>query len=328
MVADRAAPVTEPELKVRVAGTVALVGRSNVGKSTLLNAALELPLAIVSRKPQTTRDKLLGVVRHGEGEIGFLDTPGLHHASTRLGREMNQTARDAARDADVVVFVVAMPKKTDRALKPHPGDLDLLRELTTDKPLVLVINKIDQLKNKSKLLPFIEAFAKERNPEAVVPISALRADGITRVLDEVVKLLPAGEQRHGDDSMTNRPMRYFAAEYVRENILNATGEEVPHAAAVTIDEYIEPPDPSGQVRISATIHVERGGQKAIIIGKGGAMLKRIGTNARQRIAELLDRRVHLEIFVRVTENWRQRPEQLADFGLLAGAGERVTEPEQ
>jgi GTP-binding protein Era len=311
---------------VQVSGTVALVGRSNVGKSTLLNAALALPLAIVSRKPQTTRSKLLGVVRHNDGEIGLLDTPGLHRAQTRLGREMNRAAREAARLADVVIFVVALPQSTGQNLRPHPGDLELLQELTTDKPLVLVINKIDLLKDKEKLLPFIQKFAEERNPDAVVPISALRENGITRVLDEVVKLLPERAHRHGDDAMTDRPMRYFAAEYVREMILNTTGEEVPHATAVTVDEYIEPPDDKGQVRISATIHVERGGQKAIIIGKGGSLIKRIGTNARKRIAELLGRRVHLELFVRVSDDWRQRPGQLADFGLLAAGGGHATEP--
>ncbi|RLB61148.1 MAG: GTPase Era [Deltaproteobacteria bacterium] len=303
-----------PEATLR-AGTVALIGRTNVGKSTLLNAALELPLAIVSRKPQTTRSRLLGVVQHAGAEVGLLDTPGLHRAKDRLGKEMNRTARAAAADADVVVFVVALPARAQGEIKPHGGDLQLLEQMPEDLPIVLVINKIDLLKDKSRLLPFIDAYAKHRELAAVVPISALRSDGISRVLDEVAKLLPAGERRHEEDEITDRPMRYFAAEYVREPILAATGQEVPHAVAVTVDEYSESPD-GGLVDISVTIHVERTGQKRIIIGDKGKVLKRVGISARQRIEQLLGRQVNLQLWVRVTEGWRDNPGKLADFGLM------------
>ncbi|MBW2458771.1 MAG: GTPase Era [Deltaproteobacteria bacterium] len=300
------------------AGTVALIGRTNVGKSTLMNGALALPLAITSRKPQTTRERLLGVVRHGGAEIGLLDTPGLHRPRTRLGKEMNRAARGAVAEADVVVFVAALPTRPRGELRPHPADLRLLGQMPEDRPVVLVINKIDLLKDKPLLLPLIVAYSECRELSAVVPISALREDGISRVLDEVAKLLPEGAPVHSEDHVTNRPMRYFAAEYVREGVLAATGQEVPHAVAVTVDEFCESAD-GGLTEIAVTIHVETVGQKRIIIGQGGKVTKRIGTSARARIEELLGQHVHLKIWVRVTKQWRDRPERLADFGLLDGA---------
>ncbi len=209
-------------------GTVAIVGRSNVGKSTLLNAALGEPLAIVSRQPQTTRTPLLGVVRHGAAEIAFLDTPGLHLAKDRLGREMNRSARDAARAADLVVFVVALPKNK-KELRPHAGDLALLGELPADKRVVLVVNKVDLVRDKRAMLPLLQALAAERAFAAVVPISALSEDGVSRVLDEIALALPEGPARFAEDEITDKPMRHFAAEYVREAILRATREEGPHA---------------------------------------------------------------------------------------------------
>ena len=285
------------------AGTVAIVGRSNVGKSTLLNAALELPLAAVSRRPQTTRTPLLGIVRHGGAEIGFLDTPGLHKADSKLGREMNRSARDSVRDADVVMFVVALPPNVKGDVRPHAGDLALIEQLPTDKPVVLVVNKIDVVRDKRRMLPLLATLSATREFAAVVPVSALAASGIHLVLDE--------------DTLTDRPMRHFAAEYVREAILRATAQEVPHSVAVTIDEYAEPATEEEVTRISATIHVERDGQKRILIGEKGAMLKRIGTEARERIEVLIGGRVYLALWVRVTAGWRERTEALADFGLLA-----------
>jgi GTP-binding protein Era len=299
------------------AGTVAIVGRSNVGKSTLLNAALELPLAAVSRRPQTTRTPLLGIVRHGGAEIGFLDTPGLHKADSKLGREMNRSARDSVRDADVVMFVVALPPNVKGDVRPHAGDLALIEQLPTDKPVVLVVNKIDVVRDKRRMLPLLATLSATREFAAVVPVSALAASGIHLVLDEVAKLLPEGAARYEEDTLTDRPMRHFAAEYVREAILRATAQEVPHSVAVTIDEYAEPATEEEVTRISATIHVERDGQKRILIGEKGAMLKRIGTEARERIEVLIGGRVYLALWVRVTAGWRERTEALADFGLLA-----------
>ncbi|MFP6686112.1 MAG: GTPase Era [Polyangiaceae bacterium] len=290
------------------------MGRSNVGKSTLLNAALDLPLAIVSHKPQTTRDRLLGVVRHGCAEIGLLDTPGFHRASNRLGREMNRAANIGMRDADVIAFVIGLPKTAKASLKAHRGDLELLANVPDGVPVVLVINKIDRLPDKPKLLPLIEAFSEAREFAAVVPISALRQNGIQRVLDEVARLLPEGQPVFEKDQLTNRPTRYFVAEYIREPILQATHQEVPHASAVTIERFVEAPD-GGALVIHATIHVERSTQKKIMIGKKGDMLKRIGTKARLRLEQLVERKVHLQLWVRVSKDWRQRADQLASFGL-------------
>jgi GTPase len=313
---------------------VALIGRPNVGKSTLLNAALEQPLAIVSPTPQTTRDAILGVVHHRSAEIALLDTPGLHRPRTELGRVMNQAAREAARSADVVVFVTDVPprglpparadtKEPARApLRPHPGDVALLADLGTDAPAVLVINKIDHVKDKAALLPLLEALSKIRNFSAVLPISALRKNGVTRVLDEVEKLCPEGPWRYGPDDITDRSARFFAAEYVREQILRATQAEVPHAVAVSIERFLEPPpNASGSpstVHIDATISVERAGQKRILIGTGGEMLKGIGTRARLRIEALVGRKVNLKLWVRVVPDWRESQRQLTELGYSRG----------
>jgi len=303
--------------EVKRSGTVAIVGRSNVGKSTLLNAALAMPLAIVSRKPQTTRQNLLGVVRHAGAEIILLDTPGLHRAGSRLGKEMNRAARSAAKTADVVVFMTALPPKPRPGLSPHGGDLSLLKEIGDDRPVLLVINKVDLAKDKTILLPLIQQLSAERDFAAVVPVSAQRDDGVTLVLDEVAKLLPEGTAQFDEDTLTDRPLRWFVTEYIREPILTSTSQEVPHAIAVTVERYDDPPD-GGTVTIHATIHVERDGQKRIVIGNKGAVLKKIGIRARERIEELLDRKVNLQLFVRVTPGWRDKPGLLADFGLVAG----------
>jgi GTP-binding protein Era len=311
------------------AGTVALVGRPNVGKSTLLNAALEQPLAIVSSTPQTTRDAILGIVRYGSAEIAILDTPGLHHARNELGRVMNRRARDAAREADVVVFVTDVPEAKNGTPKgvepppitPHRGDIALLRDIGQDQRTILVVNKIDRIRRKTDLFPLLEGLGKLRNFEAVVPISARKTDGVQRVLDEIVKLLPEGAPRYGEDDMTDRPVKFFAAEYVREQILRATAEEVPHSVAVVIDRFHEPAS-SEACFIDATIHVERPGQKKILVGTGASMLKHIGTNARIRIEELIGRKVMLKLWVSVTPDWRESRQHLDDLGYgkhVAGA---------
>lgn len=301
--------------ELRRSGTVAIVGRPNVGKSTLLNAALEMSLAIVSSTPQTTRDAILGVVHHEGAEIALLDTPGLHQPKHALGRSMNRTAWTAAQGADVIVFVTDVPQRKkgdDRPIRVHKADRPILRDLDPDVPKLLVVNKVDLISNKSLLLPFLEEINAVTKFESLVPISARKNDGVTRVMNEVAPLCPEGPARFEPDTLTDRPARFFAAEYVREQILHATREEIPHACAVTIDSFDE--TSKGPARIAATIHVERAGQKKILIGSGGEVLKRIGSGARQRIAELMGRRVHLELFVRVTEGWRRSPAALTDFG--------------
>jgi GTP-binding protein Era len=308
---------TRARLPIERSGTVAIVGRSNVGKSTLLNAALALPLAIVSDKPQTTRARLLGIVRHAGAEIGLLDTPGLHAPRTRLGHAMNRSARHAIAEADAIAFVVGLPGRREDALRPLEADLAILATVPQAIPTLLVLNKIDRVRPKARLLPLLAAWARVRDFAAIVPTSALRASGVTRVLDEIARLLPEGGARHDEDALTDRPLRWLAAEYVREPILAVTRQEVPHAVAVTVERFEEPVGPSA-VHVAATIHVERSGQKPILIGEGGAMLERIGSRARRRIEALVDRKVHLELFVRVTEGWRDDPTLLGELGLGEG----------
>ncbi len=302
-------------------GRVAIVGRPNVGKSTFLNAALGVPLAIVSKTPQTTRESLLGVVKHAlpSGEIAELclvDTPGLHRGERALDRFMNREARGEAEAADVVLFLTDVPR-SHRVAAPHPGDLTLLADIGAGAPTVLAINKVDRIKAKADLLPLLAAFQeassrlRARPFDAVVPISALRSDGVDRVLTEVGALLPEAPHRFSDDDLTDRPTRFFAREYVREQVLLLTREEVPHATAVTVEAYEERPK---SVHVSATIHVDRPGQKRILVGSGGAMLKQIGTAARKRLEELVGAKIYLELFVRVTEGWRDAPAQLVELG--------------
>lgn len=313
-------------------GTIALIGRPNVGKSTILNAALDHPLAIVSPTPQTTRDTLLGVLHRGPAELRLLDTPGLHKPKTELGRVMNQHAREAARAADVVVLVTDVPTrghKEGATIAPHPGDLTLLKSLsepdpdgTPPRPLVLAINKVDALRDKSALLPLIEGLSKAGHFEQIVPISARAAGDVDRLLGLVAGLLPEGPWQFGPDEMTDRPTRYFASEYVREQILRATRQEVPHAAAVTIDRFVEPE--RGALEIDVTIHVERPGQKKILVGKGGETLKQIGMQARLRVEELVGRKVILKTWVRVTEGWRASAARLAEMGYEKKAQQEAT----
>jgi GTP-binding protein Era len=302
-----------------------MIGRPNVGKSTLLNSALEQPLAIVSPTPQTTRDALLGVIHHGSAEIALLDTPGIHRPRTQLGRTMNESARDAARRADVVVFVTDIDERPagrtakeegrePPPLHPHPGDLVLFADLAENRPALLVVNKVDLVRDKHRLLPLLEGYAKAYSFASIVPISAMREDGVALVLDEIAKLLPEAPWSYEADDVTDKPSRYFAAEYVREQILKATEKEVPHATTVSVERYVESRGPGLAVHIDATIHVERQGQKKILIGAGGSMLKLIGTEARKRIEELVGEKVVLRLWVRVTEDWRESVVRLDELG--------------
>lgn len=297
-------------------GTVAIVGRTNVGKSTFLNAALGEPLAIVSHRPQTTRDALLGVVHREGAQIAFVDTPGLHRPRTELGRRMNATARGMARSTDVVVLMtdVSSLRGSREQAEKEPilaEDLELVREISTSSTAIAVINKIDLLRDKSRLLHMLAALSEVRNFAALVPVSAKSRDGVDRVLDEVAALLPEGHAGYDESTLTDRPTKFFVREYVREQVLNATEGEVPHAVAVSVEEVSE----STKIFvIKATIHVEKDGQRAILVGRGGAQIKEIGIGARKRLEELLDKKVHLELFVRVTPQWKSMPRQLAELG--------------
>ena len=290
---------------------MALVGRPNVGKSTLLNALLGERIAIVSSHPQTTRDKILGVLTLGDAQFAFLDTPGLHKPRTKLGARMNHEARQAARDADVVVFVTAAPPEPTKAV--GRVDAALLADLRGgDAPVVLVINKVDRVKEKGQLMGMLSAYAEAFDFTALVPISAKNDDGLDRILAEVKKHLPKGPPLFEDDTLTDRPVRFLVAEFVREQILRHTREEVPHGVAVVVDRF----DEAGKLpKIELSIHVDREGHKKILVGKKGSLLKEIGTRARKRVEGLLGQQVHLALWVRVTPEW-----YATDRGLLEMAG--------
>lgn len=291
------------------AGRIAIVGRPNVGKSTLLNALLGEPIAITSKHPQTTRDQILGVVTEGEAQFVFVDTPGLHKAKTKLGARMNALAEEAARGADVVLFM------TDLAPEPRPSmseeDRAILRAIPENVPTILILNKVDRIKQKEALFPVLESFAKERELKAIIPTSALRADGTKRVLKELAELLPEGPFFFEDDAISDKPVRFFVAEFVREQILRKTFQEVPHGVAVVVERFDEAlPVP----RIELAIHVDRESHKKILIGAGGEMLKRIGIDARKRVEQMVGNQVHLQLWVRVTPGWYENESALRDMG--------------
>ncbi len=312
---SKQSPPPPPKAGLRV-GTVALVGRPNVGKSTLLNALLGERIAIVSHHPQTTRDRILGVLTQPGAQFVFLDTPGLHaaksKAQTRLAQRMNQEARQAARDANVIVFVTSV------GVEPVQGvgriDASLLAEIkeaSPKVPVVLVINKVDRVADKTALFGVLQAYAEAYDFAAIVPISAKKEDGLDRVLDEVKKLLPEDDLLYDAETLTDRPLRFLVAEFVREQILRATREEVPHGVAVVVDRF----DESGKVpKIELSVHVDREGHKKILVGKKGAVLKEIGTRARARVEGLMGRQVHMGIWVRVTQGWYTSERGLSEMG--------------
>ncbi len=314
-------PSTPPPL--RRAGRVAIIGRPNVGKSTLLNALLGEAIAITSRHPQTTRDRIAGVLIEGDAQLVFVDTPGVHAARNKLGARMNQEAREGARDADVIVFltdVSSIPKPTMRA-----EDLRILGTIPADKPVFLVINKIDKVKPKSELLPVLEGHAKAHEFVAVVPMSALRRDaGVRELIVEVAKLLPEGPPLFEDDAISDKPLRFFVAEFVREQILRKTREEVPHGIAVVVERF----DESGRIpKIDLAIHVDKESHKAIVIGAGGSLLKAIGTDARAQVERLMGQQVALRTFVRVTPGWYEKDSALRDMGYEPASKDASTHEE-
>jgi GTP-binding protein Era len=302
--------------------TVAIIGRPNVGKSTFLNAALDEPLAIVSPWPQTTRETLLGVLHQDDVQLAFLDTPGLHRARTELGRRMNARAREAARAADAVLFVTDTRRLVGRQKSAgtplDPEDASLLGELDRDMPVVLAVNKVDLVRDRARLLPLLQALTELRELVAVMPVSLRKPSDVRRVVAELVKTTSEGPPGYDADTLTDRPSSYFAREYVREAVLASARGEVPHAVAVSLDEYDAGPK---LVRIRATVHVEKTGQRKILIGQGGQKLREIGTRARQRIEALVGTKVFLGLFVRVTPRWKSTPRMLAELGYDAPSRE-------
>lgn len=279
-------------------GVVAIAGRPNVGKSTLLNRLLGTKVAIVTPKPQTTRDRILGIWSQPDAQILFHDTPGIHAPSKALNRRMVAEAEAALADADAILM---MTDADDASSCLARDALVLERVRAANKPAVLALNKIDLL-SKPALLPLIAAYAKAADWVAIVPISAADGDGVQELIRQLLPLVPEGPAMYPDDELSDRPLRFLAAEIVREKLMLALRQELPYSTAVTIEEFIEPEAPAA-VRISALIHVERTSQKGIVIGRGGAMLKQIGIAARTDLQELVGRPVMLRLHVRVDEDW-------------------------
>jgi GTP-binding protein Era len=290
-------------------GYVAIVGRPNVGKSTLMNALCGERVAAVSAKPQTTRNRILGVKTLPHAQILFFDTPGIHEPHSELNRYMVRTAERALEEVDILYFLVD--------LNPQRVALDDLDAVIAERirpqaaKKFLVINKVDQFRRKEALLPRIALYKDLCEFAEVFPISALEGTGLDALLDATVAALPEGPAYYPADIYTDQAERFLAAEIVREQIFRKTREELPYASAVTVESWTEI---EGRIDIHATIHVERESQKSIVIGKGGAMLKNIGTAARRELAEMLATRVNLFLFVRVEPNWRKSPEALRKLG--------------
>lgn len=290
-------------------GFVALVGRPNAGKSTLLNRLVGTKLSIVSDKPQTTRNRIVGVRTYPGGQIAFLDTPGIHKPLRRLNARMMDVARGALREVDVVALVV------DATAPEGAGDR-YVRDLVAEAgvPVVVALNKVD-LVDKPALLPRIARLSAPGVAAEIVPISAATGENVDRLEAVLLAHLPEGAPLFPEDYLTDQPERFFAAELVREQVLAHTHAELPFSTAVVVDAFEEPAAPGGLLRLHCTILVERASQKPILLGKGGAMIKAIGTDARHALESFFDTRVFLDLHVKVKADWRDDPRTLADIGL-------------
>lgn len=289
-------------------GYVALVGRPNAGKSTLLNRLVGEKIAAVSNKPQTTRWQIQGVVTRPEGQIVLVDTPGVHQPGYLLNRRMMAAVHDALEGVALVALL------RDASVSTGNGDrfvLDLVKQ--SAKPALLVLNKTDKLADKSQLLPLIEWYSKEYEWRAVVPLSARKGDNVQLLVGEIVRHLPEAEPIFAEDELTDQPLTAIVAEFVREQILHVTGEEIPYVTAVVTERYEQ--ERADFARINCAIFVERPSQKKIVIGREGSRLKEIGTRARQDIERLVGHRVHLELFVRVEDDWRNSGRTLDEIGV-------------
>ncbi|MGC4054625.1 MAG: GTPase Era [Paludibaculum sp.] len=300
-------------------GFVSILGRPNAGKSTLLNALLGTKLSIVADKPQTTRTTVQGVLTLPAAQIVFVDTPGIHDADTIFNRRMMESIKEALEERDLLLYLI------DATRRPGPEDeksLALIKDTTTK--VFALFNKIDLLEKKNELLPIIEAYSKLREFTEYFPISAETGEGLEELRAAILEQMPVGPAYYPEDYLTDQPERFMAAEIIREKILLTTRQEVPHSVAVLVDEW---KDEGRLTRITATIHVERTGQKAIILGARGALMKQIGTEARLEIEKLLERKVFLTLFVKVNPKWRENEAFLKelDWRAMIG-GEAATEP--
>ena len=287
-------------------GFIAIIGRPNVGKSTLLNLLVGQKIAITSPKPQTTRNRILGIVTRDDAQMLFLDTPGIHQARSSLNRYMVDQARAACQDVDLVVWLV----EADRSVDTDSPVQEILNRVTT--PVVLGINKVDLVPRES-LLPQIDAYSRLREFAAIVPMSALDGSGVDALQTVMLEHLPAGPRYYPEDQVTDLPERFIVAEIVREQVLNRTRDEVPYGVAVVVEDFTEKPA-GNLVSIRAVIHVEREAHKRILIGKGGRMVRTIGQAARYEIERLLGVKVFLELFVKVQKNWTSSERQMREFG--------------
>jgi GTPase len=293
------------------AGHVAVVGRPNVGKSTLVNALVGARVSIVSNRPQTTRHRLLGIATFEEGQLVLVDTPGIHREQKKaMNRMMNRAARGALEGVDAAVLVIEAGRWDDEDGLAY----DALREAGV--PVVLAVNQVDRFKDKSALLPFLQEVAGGREFAAVHPVSALKRVGLEDLVATLLGLVPVQAPLYGEDEITDRSQRFLAGELVREQLMRQLGAELPYATTVEIESFAEEPSPSAGVmyRIGAVIWVEREGQKAIVIGKGGARLKEIGAKARQQMERLFDAKVFLQTWVRVRAGWSDDESALRSLG--------------
>lgn len=286
-------------------GYVSITGRPNVGKSTLLNTILGEKIAIVTPKPQTTRNRIIGIKNMPDCQIIFIDTPGIHKPKHMLGKIMVRESREIVKEVDVILFVVE--SKT-----PGKGDIFILETLVDlQKPVFLIINKVDTIR-KPELLPIIQEYNSLFKFNEIIPISALKGDGVDILLKTIINYIPEGPKYFPDNLVTDQVERFMVSEIIRENIINMTMEEVPHSVAVEITDWHERQD--GVIFIKANIYVEREGQKGIIIGKGGEKLKAVGSQARLEIEKLLGAKVFLELWVKVKKDWRSNAQALKELG--------------
>ena len=290
-------------------GFVTIIGRPNVGKSTLMNQIIGQKIAITSNKPQTTRNRIQTVYTEtGRGQIVFLDTPGIHKAKNKLGEYMVNTAEHTLQDVDVILWLV---EPTDFVGAGERHIAEILQK--TQAPVILVINKIDTVARKEELLHFIDTYRKIYEFDEIIPASALRGENVSEVINMIFQYLPYGPMFYDEDTVTDQPQRQIVAEIVREKALHALEEEVPHGIAVTI-ERMKPRRGKALMDIEAVIVCERDSHKGIIIGKNGVMLKKIGSNARFEIEKLLEQKVNLKLWVKVRKNWRDSDTMLKNFG--------------
>lgn len=287
-------------------GFATLIGRPNVGKSTLMNNLIGQKIAITSKKPQTTRNKIQTVYTDDRGQIVFLDTPGIHKAKNKLGDYMVHVAEHTLREVDVILFLV------EPSTFIGAGDKHIIEQLKkAGVPVILLINKIDMLAQKEELLPIIDAYRKEMDFDQIIPISAFNGDGTKEVLDAIFSFLPYGPMFYDEDTVTDQPQGQIVAELIREQALRILDDEIPHGIAVSVEQMKVT---KKIVDIEATIICEKDSHKGIIIGKGGQMLKKIGTNARHGIEDMMQCRVNLKLWVKVKKDWRDSDYLLKNFG--------------